>query len=76
MFFTVKAYERDVSVLTESSRFVRAWRWQLLAGSEAKPGDVIAVGPTDYIGEAEARSAVASFRKSASGVKFAKVVAA
>jgi hypothetical protein len=50
------------------------WYWLLVEGTQEKPGNPIAAAPVRYFDEAECRSAVATFRKSASGVKFAKVV--
>lgn len=45
------------------------WLWTLEAGS-----GLIAASPTSYSSEAEARSAIASVKKSMGGAKFAKVV--
>lgn len=45
------------------------WTWLV-----AKQEDVIAISPTSYDTEAEARSAIAKARKAFAGYKYAKVV--
>jgi hypothetical protein len=52
------------------------WRWSLIEGTPANPGGDLAVSPANYPDEATARQAIAKVRKSAGGVKFAKVVTA
>lgn len=45
------------------------WRWKLVAATGP-----LAQSPQDYASEALARGAIAQFKRSASGVRFAKVV--
>lgn len=53
---------------------VEKWHWVLYDGTPATPAKQRAVSADRFDSEAAARSDVAAFRKSASGVKFAKVV--
>ncbi len=46
------------------------WTWAV-----AQQDNVVAISPTSYDTEAEARSAIARARKAFAGYKFAKVVA-
>lgn len=50
------------------------WYWLLVEGTPKNPGSPIAGAPCRYLDEASARSSIATFRKKAGGVKFAKVV--